>query len=150
MTQFGFAQFRATRIRCDDLGTALGDATLIEQDARGFLYLPQPVNAHGYTGGLYIEDADPGEYQLQLGEDIEVTSDLAGLERRLYQFAVDSGYIEADRFAAALENFASAAGAVLEQWDNGRIPAGAYPAYLPSFDEFVTDLMALRDAVAGD
>jgi hypothetical protein len=100
--------------------------------------------------GFYIEDADPGEYQLQLGEDIEVTSDLAGLERRLYQFAVDSGYIEADRFAAALENFASAAGAVLEHWDNGRIPAGAYPAYLPSFDEFVTDLMALRDAVAGD
>ena len=108
MTQFSFAQFRATRIRCDDLGTALGDATLIEQDRPEAFSICRSRS----MPTLYIEDADPGEYQLQLGEDIEVTSDLAGLERRLYQFAVDSGYIEADRFAAALENFASAAGAV--------------------------------------
>jgi hypothetical protein len=147
MTQFSFEQFQATRIRCEDLGTALGDATLLEQGARGFLYLPQPANAHGYSGGLYIKDADPGEYRLQLDEDVEVTSDLEGLERRLFQYAVGSGLIEADRFAEALENFVNAATAVLEQWDEDRVPAKAYPAYLPSFDEFVVDLIALRDAV---
>lgn len=30
-----------------------------------------------------------------------------------------------------------------------RVPAGAYPAYLPSFGAFVADLLEFRDAVTG-
>ena len=148
MTRVSFAKFRATRTRCNDLGKALGDATLTAQGGKGFLYLSQPGSfTGGYTGGLYIEDAGCGEYRLQLDEDVEVTSDLEGLERRLYDFAVGSGYMEADRFAEALDKLVSAAIAVLKQWDEDRVPAKAYPDYLPSLDAFVTDLMALRNAV---
>jgi hypothetical protein len=127
MTRVSFAKFRATRTRCNDLGKALGDATLTAQGGKGFLYLSQPGSfTGGYTGGLYIEDAGCGEYRLQLDEDVEVTSDLEGLERRLYHFAVGSGLIEADRFAVALENFASAAHAVIAL-DDGRKQDG--PGY---------------------
>lgn len=60
MTQMTFAQFRATRVECDDLGIALGDATLAERGAAGFLYLSKPPNAQGHTGGLYIASASTG------------------------------------------------------------------------------------------
>ena len=152
MAVLTFAQFRATRVECDDLGIALGDATLAEQGAAGFLYLSKPPNEQGYTGGLYIEnagidDAGPDIYRLVLGDDEEETTDLAGLERRLYQFAIADGHIEPDRFSDALDALATAAMAVHEAWDEARVPAGAYPRYLPPFDEFVLDLQAFRDAV---
>ena len=154
MAVLTFAQFRATRVECDDLGIALGDATLASTHATGFLYLSRPPNEQGYTGGLYIERSPVGPdrygadaWRLVIADDEEDTTDLEGLERRLYQFAIAEGYIEPDRFSDALHALATAALAVQQAWDEARVPAGAYPRYLPPFDEFVLDLLALRDAV---
>jgi hypothetical protein len=147
MAVLTFAQFQATRVRCDDLGTALNDATLAKLGSKGFLYLSEPPNAQGYTGGLYIEEDLPSIWRLVLGDDEELTADLEDLERRLYQFAIAEGYIEPDRFSDALHALATAAMAVHEAWDEARVPAGAYPRYLPPFDEFVLDLQAFRDSV---
>jgi hypothetical protein len=149
MAVMTFAQFQATRVRSDDLGAALDDVTLAKLGpAKGFLYLSKPPNEQGYTGGLYIEEDLPGIWRLTIGDDEELTTDLGGLERRLYQFAIADGYIEPDRFSDALHALATAATAVHEAWDEARVPAGAYPRYLPPFDEFVLDLQAFRDAVA--
>jgi hypothetical protein len=149
MAVLTFAQFQATRVRCDDLGAALDDATLAKLGPRkGFLYLSKPPDAQGYTGGLYIEEDLPGVWRLVIGDDEEHTTDLEGLERRLYQFAIADGRIEPDRFSDALHALAAAAMAVQQAWDEARVPAGAYPRYLPSFDEFVLDLLAFRDEVA--
>jgi hypothetical protein len=128
------SQFREVPGNADALQRPRQGAGRRDPD-KGFLYLSQPGSfTGGYTGGLYIEDAGCGEYRLQLDEDVEVTSDLEGLERRLYDFAVGSGYIEADRFAEAFDKLVSATIAVLEQWDEDRVPAKAYPDYLPSLD----------------
>jgi hypothetical protein len=106
MRRLNFAQFQATHTRCDDLGVALNDATLAAEDAGGFLHLSKPANELGYTGGLYIEVIDPDMYRLVIGDDEEVSTDLEGLERRLYQFALAEDYVEPDRFGDALDQLA--------------------------------------------
>jgi hypothetical protein len=85
-----FEAFLATKLRCENLGIALSDATLVE--VKGWLYASHPPHPNGHTGGLYIEDAGAGGYHLLIENDSEVTSDLAGLERRLYDFALAIGF----------------------------------------------------------
>lgn len=81
MTTMTLAQFQATGRPCDDLGAVLEDDTWAGEPfpGRGRLYLQDQ---------LYIEWRD-GEWSLPIGDGAWTSTDLASLEERLYQFAVD-------------------------------------------------------------
>lgn len=48
-----------------------------------------------YEGDLYIQRGDDGDWCLTIGNDSELSDDLAALERKLYDWAVGEGYFEA-------------------------------------------------------
>lgn len=55
--------------------------------------------------------------------------------------------VERDAFRRRLGNFVQAARELSATWQSvGNIDTAGYPAYLPSFDEFVHDLSAWEDA----
>jgi hypothetical protein len=84
-------QFRAIKVYCGDLGAALNDSHWAPEEAPGIGWL--------YMGRLYIETLPPGSphrWMLTIGNDSEMSNDLAGLERKLYEFAVSEGYIAAE------------------------------------------------------
>jgi hypothetical protein len=86
-----FQQFQATRTYCDDLGSALQDARW-EDEPTG--------KGNLYVGCLYIEERQPhwpgdrdGKWFLLINRDEWISDDLEALERRLFQFAQDEGYV---------------------------------------------------------
>jgi len=91
MATMTFEQFQATRQRCEDLRAALQDE-VFGAGVKGNLYL----------GRLYIEDttgwpadgSGKGRWDLLIGRADWQTDDLESLERRLYAFAVDEGYLD--------------------------------------------------------
>jgi hypothetical protein len=87
-------EFARTRRYHDDLGTVVDDIRWEEQRV--------PPAGFTYEGNLYIELVQPhwpedarrqGGWHLLLGNEEWITNDLSELEERLYQFAVDSGYV---------------------------------------------------------
>jgi hypothetical protein len=93
-----FEQFQATRAKCDDLSKAIDDGMWDDCPipATGFVY-------HDST--LFIEDVQDwwpqetkarGRYDLTLYNRQETSDDLAALERLLYDFAADEGYLDAE------------------------------------------------------
>jgi len=87
-----FDQFRATGKDCDDLGSALNDATWEDnpEPGRGRLYLDvlyiERKPARGWLNGL------PQEWYLLIGRDDWLSDDLEALEKKLYEFAIAEGY----------------------------------------------------------
>jgi hypothetical protein len=91
--QMTFAEFQATRRWCADLGKAIAEARWQgEPPAKGNLYL---------DGTLYVEEVQPhwpdatnarGKWHLLLERDEWVTDDLESLERKLFAWAMASGY----------------------------------------------------------
>lgn len=89
-----FAEFQTTRVWCDDLGAKLQDAHWEgEPDGKGNVYLDC----------LFIEQVQPhwpeasralGKWHLLIGRADWISDDLEMLERKLYQFALDEGYIQ--------------------------------------------------------
>lgn len=79
-----FEQFQATRRECADLGAVLADEA---EFSDGFLYI----------GKLYIEKTTfpAGKYHLTVERDDFLSDDLGQLERRLYDFGCDAGYMDA-------------------------------------------------------
>ena len=79
--------FRATRKWQDDLQSATGYTIADDEAVEGFTY----------EGGLYIVanggGAAPAIYTLYLMSDCEDSGDLEALERKLYDFAVEEGYL---------------------------------------------------------
>ena len=89
-----FEKFVATRIECDDIGAAIHDSRWGgEPKAKGYLC----------CGTLYIEQVQPhwpeharaaGRWYLTLERDEYITHDLPDLERKLYEFALATGYCD--------------------------------------------------------
>jgi hypothetical protein len=90
-----FEEFKETRFECRDLGAAL------EMDM-GVL---EPVAGNVYCGSLYIEEVQErtpngypnehralGKWHLVIENSTEIGNDLETFERRLYDWAVASGY----------------------------------------------------------
>ena len=86
-----FKEFRATCQYCDDLGAALGDATLAG------------VHGYLYCDVLFIENTatwcrpDQGDpwgpnWYAMIGRSEYRSNNLTEIERRLYDFAVAHGY----------------------------------------------------------
>jgi hypothetical protein len=81
-----FEQFQSTRTYSDDLGATLQDGYWehYETPATGYIYLDV----------LWIErDPKQDTWGLTIGREIYTDAALEPLERRLYQFACDEGYI---------------------------------------------------------
>ena len=86
-----FREFQATCRSCDDLGAALGDATLAG------------VHGYLYCDVLFIENTatwcrpDQGDpwgpnWYAMIGRSEYRSDDLTAIERRLYDFALAHGY----------------------------------------------------------
>lgn len=80
-----FEQFQASKTHCDDLAKAV-DGAYFEDYAT-------PATGYVYEGGLFIEAFD-GEWVLTIGNVSGRSSNLEGMERDLYDFAVSEGYFE--------------------------------------------------------
>lgn len=89
-----FAEFQASKTACDDIGKVLRDARW-EDD-------PMPAKGLIYLGLLYIEEVQAwwperarelGKYHLLIGRTDWISDDLESLERKLYEFADDEGYL---------------------------------------------------------
>jgi hypothetical protein len=79
---YSFAEFQATRERCDDIREA--SSHCIEEAMPGFVY----------ACGMYIAECALNTYWLLIGAHVDETSnDLATLERKLYDYAVESNEI---------------------------------------------------------
>lgn len=78
-------EFSATKARCEDLGLALDDASLIGRP--GYLYL----------GKLYIEDrggdAALQRYGMAIDRELFESDEIESLEKLLYVFAAAEGYL---------------------------------------------------------
>ena len=94
---FTLDQFRATRRTCDNLGEALRDECL--EGSKGFTYLGSSLFIERFdfhpAAGPVTYNGEPRAivgYNLIIGRDEWITTELADLERKLYQFAIDEGY----------------------------------------------------------
>ncbi len=76
-------QFRETGRDCDDIGAALSADFGDETPMRGRIYLD----------ALYIERLPDGRWNLLI-ERSEWIESLPQLERRLYEFAAQAGYLD--------------------------------------------------------
>ncbi len=90
-----FEQFQATKTHCDDIGAAISDARWEHE--------PVPAKGNLYLGELYIEEVLPhfspemkhqGKWYLTIHRDEWVSDDLEDLERKLYEFAKDEGFLD--------------------------------------------------------
>jgi hypothetical protein len=82
-----FTEFQATRVTSDDLQSVVNQAGID-------FYSEGPVGGCAYDGGrLYILRVDhpEGRYELILGNQDWLSDDLAVLEQRLYDWAVEEG-----------------------------------------------------------
>jgi hypothetical protein len=90
-----FEEFQATRRPSENLSKDLPGVYFYNDDpiSAGFIYL----------NSLYIEDVHKfwpetakreGKYYLLLERSEWISNDLADLERKLYDFAIDNGYAE--------------------------------------------------------
>lgn len=88
-----FEQFQATRREVDDLGAALNDAHWEDQPpAKGYVYCDSLWIEH--VGETWAPDMrNQGKYYLLLERCEWIDFDLEPLERRLYEFAVQSGFV---------------------------------------------------------
>ena len=88
-----FTEFQATRRYCDDLGTALADARWQgEPPATGNLYLDGTLYIEAVQAHWPAEAKARGKWHLLLERDEWVTDDLELLERKLFAWAMASGY----------------------------------------------------------
>jgi hypothetical protein len=97
-----FEQFQATGRAVDNLGDHISDMRFEEmQDANEIVRTPGRL----YLGELYIENVTvnwpeaalaKGKWYLLIERDEYITNDLAALERRLYDWAMASGYEDWD------------------------------------------------------
>ena len=79
-----FERFQAEAVGCSDLGAHFSDASL--EGVGGLLYA---------NGELFIEKLAVG-YQLVLNNDCHVSTDLADLERKLFDWATGEGYFDGE------------------------------------------------------
>jgi hypothetical protein len=88
-----FEQFQASKTWCDDLPNELVNSNEGERKPRGWLYV----------GSLYVEQVtnewpencrDEGGWYLLLERDEWITDDLEALERKLYAWAMSSGWAD--------------------------------------------------------
>jgi hypothetical protein len=83
VANISFEQFKASRVRCDDLGGYFKDPDC-EEVAVGYLY---------GEGDMYIEDLG-GRYCLTIANEITCSCSLDELERKLYAYGCAEGLCE--------------------------------------------------------
>lgn len=84
-----FLQFQASRAPCANLAADLQlDASYFE-DENGE---PRAVSGFVYSGGAYIENMPDGRYFLLIESEEWISSDLAELERRLYDWCCNQDF----------------------------------------------------------
>lgn len=95
-----FAQFQASRRWSDDLGATFGETDLFIASACAV--------GNVYAGAFAIESVPIGSperargaWSLLVERDWTVSGDLADLERRLYDWAVGEGYLDAAPWSAS-------------------------------------------------
>jgi hypothetical protein len=93
-TMMTFAEFQASGVDCADLGAALSDGH--------WKYSGYVGRGRIYAGGLWIErkpeqgwpNGDERQWFLLLDRYDDLSDDLGDFERRLYEWAVSSGWLD--------------------------------------------------------